>query len=79
MRTVGAMEAFWRMYNFDLHTRFPSVMSLDIHLEEEQLIFFEPDTNLQQEVEGGPRLTQLTAFFNTMSNMKQVPTTKLRT
>ena len=79
MRTVGATEAFWRMYNFDLHTRFPSVMSLDIHLEEEQLIFFEPDTNLQQEVEGGPRLTQLTAFFYTMSNMKQVSTTKLRT
>ena len=79
MRTVGATEAFWRMYNFDPHTRFPSVMSLDIHLEEEQLIFFEPDTNLQQEVEGGPRLTQLTAFFHIMSNMKQVSTMKLLT
>ena len=54
-------------------------MSLDIYLEEEHLIFFEPDTSLQQEVERGPRLTQLTAFFNTMSNMKQVSTIKLCT
>ena len=70
MRTVGATEAFWRMYKFDLHARFPSVMSLDIHLEEEHLIFFEADTNLEEEVERGPQLTQLTAFFNTMSKMK---------
>ena len=63
MRTVGATEAFWRMYKFDLHARFPSLMSLDIHLEEEHLIFFEADTNLEEEVERGPQLTQLTAFF----------------
>ena len=31
-------DEFWRMYNFDLHTRFPSVMSLDIHSEEEHLM-----------------------------------------
>ena len=52
MRTVGATEAFWRLYNLNLHTRFPSVMSLDIHLEDEYLIFFEPDSTFQEEAEG---------------------------
>lgn len=37
--TVGPTEAFWRMYECDLHTRFPAVVSLVIHLEEEQTIF----------------------------------------
>ena len=63
MRTVGATEAFWRLYKFDLHTRFPTVVSLDIHLEEEQLMFFEDNTNMEEEVERGPRFTHLTSFF----------------
>ena len=32
MRTVGATEAFWRLYEFKLHTRCPCVYSLAIHL-----------------------------------------------
>ena len=63
MRTVGATEAFWRLYEFDLHNRYPTVVSLDIHLENEQLMFFEGDTNLQEEVESGPKFTNLTSFF----------------
>ena len=28
MRTVGATEAFWMIYEFELHTKFPTVVSL---------------------------------------------------
>ena len=63
MRTVGATEAFWRLYEFDLHNRYPTVVSLDIHLKNEQLMFFEGNTNLQEEVESGPKFTNLTSFF----------------
>ena len=44
MRTVGATDAFWRIYEFELHTRFPTVVSLAIHLEDEQNIYFKDDT-----------------------------------
>ena len=63
MRTVGATEAFWQIYNFELHARFPTVVSLNIHLEDEQIMFFEDDTDMQQAVKGGLRLTHLTLFF----------------
>ena len=63
MRTVGATEAFWRIYNFELHARFPTVVSLDIHLEDDQIMFFEDDADMQQAIEGGPRSTHLTSFF----------------
>ena len=63
MRTVGATEAFWRIYEFDLHTRFPTVVSLAIHLEDEQNIYFEDDTNLQQNLQNPAEYTQLTSFF----------------
>ena len=64
MRTVGATEAFWRIYEFDLHTRFPTVVSLAIHLEDKQNIYFEDDTNLQQNLQNPAEYTQLTSFFS---------------
>ena len=63
MRTVGATEAFWRIYEFELHTRFPTVVSLAIHLEDEQNIYFEDDTNLQQSLQNPSKYTHLTSFF----------------
>ena len=63
MRTVGATEAFWRICEFDLHTRFPTVVSLFIHLEDKQNICFENDTNLQQSLQNPAKYTQFTSFF----------------
>ena len=63
MRTVGATEAFWRFYEFPLHTRYPKVYSLDIHLEDQQHIYFEDTTIMQQVLQGEPKKTQLIAFF----------------
>ena len=63
MKTVGATEALWRIYEFELHTRFPTVVSLAIHLEDEQNIYFEDDTNLQQNLQNPAEYTQLTSFF----------------
>ena len=63
MRTVGATEAFWRLYKFHLHNRYPTIVSFDIHLENEQLMFFQWKKNLHEEVESGPKFTSLTSFF----------------
>ena len=63
MRTVGATEAFWRLYEFKLHTRCPCVYSLAIHLENQQEMYFENDTMVTNLIEGEPKRTQLTAFF----------------
>ena len=48
MPTVGATEAFWRLYEFKLHTRFPSVYNLDIHLEDPQDMYFEDNTVIKK-------------------------------
>ena len=63
MRTVGATEAFWRFYQFPLHTRYPKVYSLDIHLEDQQQIYFEDTTVMQEVLQGEPKKTQLISFF----------------
>ena len=31
---MGATEACWRIFEYSLHERYPSVENLDIHLEE---------------------------------------------
>ena len=63
LRTVGATEAFWRLYEFPLHTRYPKVYSLEIHLEDQQEIYFEDETIMQEIVSNEPRKTQLISFF----------------
>ena len=63
MRTVGATEAFWRLYKFKLHTRCPCVYSLAIHLENQQEMYFENDNMVTNLLIGEPKRTQRIAFF----------------
>ena len=41
-RMVGACEAAWRLFEFDLHTRSLMVFSLPVHLEDKDQITFDP-------------------------------------
>ena len=63
MRTVGATEAFWRLYNFKLHTRCPCVYNLAIHLENQQEMYFENDTMVRNLSIGKPNKPQLICLF----------------
>jgi hypothetical protein len=61
-RYYSSSEAIWRLLNFDILERYPTVVHLAVHLEAGQRVFFrggEPLPDLTVE----PKKTTLTAFF----------------
>ncbi|CAG4984962.1 unnamed protein product [Colias eurytheme] len=60
-RYISTSEAVWRILAFSIHDRHPTVMHLDVHLENGQRIYFDPD-NVADRLEN-PRQTTLLAFF----------------
>ena len=64
MRTFGASEAVWRIHEFPLHKRYPSCQSLDVHLHNQQQIYFDEEDDMVALMNEGPKMTQLVAFFN---------------
>ena len=61
-RYIGASEAYWRLYEFPISQRYPAVEKLPLHLENEQVVFFQPDT-ARATAEKSPPETKLTAYF----------------
>ena len=61
-RYISSNEAVWRILEFPIHERYPTVIHLSVHLENGQRIFFH-DGNAQERAESPPATT-LTAFFN---------------
>jgi hypothetical protein len=62
-RCIGACEACWRIFDFELADRAPAVMALPVHLENGQRVYFRPGQE-QQAVMQAPPATELTAFFD---------------
>ena len=60
----GTSEALWRIFGLRSHGGYPSVTTLQIHLENQQLVILQPDVPLNQNTLNGT--TQLTQFFQTM-------------
>ena len=60
-RYVSTNEAFWRIFGFPIHERYPPVQTLAVHLENGQRVYFTPQTAAQQAC--NPKETTLTAFF----------------
>ena len=65
-RYIGAMEAVWRIFHFQLHDRHPAVQSLCVHLEHQQRVVFQ-DGQAESVVAKGEPATTLTEFFRTNS------------
>ena len=63
LRSFGACEATWRIFEFPLSNRFPAVKRLPIHLEKEQPVYFDEDAPLNEVLERA-ETTELTAFFD---------------
>ncbi|XP_063929859.1 uncharacterized protein LOC135142123 [Zophobas morio] len=61
-RYISSSEAFWRIFQFPIHERFPAIVHLAVHLENGQRIYFNNE-NLQDRVNNPPSTT-LTAFFD---------------
>jgi hypothetical protein len=60
-RYISSNEAVWRILNFHIHERHPTVVHLSVHLENGQRVYFTPKT--AQRVAVTPPNTTLTAFF----------------
>ena len=64
MRTIGPSEAFWRIYEFPLHKRYPTCQSLEVHLQNQQQVYFDEEDDMVELMSQRPKMTQLVAFFN---------------
>lgn len=58
-RWVSPPEALWRIYRFSLHDTHPSVTSLQLHLQDCQVVSFKKQSTI------GP-IVNLESFFKTM-------------
>lgn len=61
-RYVSSNEAFWRIFSFPIHDRYPAVVHLSVHLENGQRVYFRPENAAN--VVSNPPNTTLTAFFS---------------
>jgi ATP-dependent DNA helicase PIF1 len=61
MRSIGASEACWRLYEFKLGDRYPAVQVLQVHLEHRQSILFKE--GCAEQATAHSDITTLTAFF----------------
>lgn len=62
-RYLGAMEAAWRLAEYDIHEHYPAVEQLHVHLGgEDQRLQFGAGADLRQVVNNVPE-SKLTAFF----------------
>jgi hypothetical protein len=41
LRSIGSSEACWYIFNFNIAKKFPAVIALRVHLEDEQHIVFD--------------------------------------
>jgi hypothetical protein len=47
-RYVSASEATWRIFKFDMHEQFPTVVRLQYHLLDQQMVLFDNDDDVQE-------------------------------
>jgi hypothetical protein len=72
-RYVGPHEAIWRLFGFSLHGNSPTVVRLQCHLPNHQLITFNPETDTIRDIVSSEtsHRTTLTEFFTAC---RQYPT-----
>ncbi|XP_060878261.1 uncharacterized protein LOC132950734 [Metopolophium dirhodum] len=60
-RYISTSEAVWRILEFSIHERHPTVLQLAVHLENGQRVYFTTET--AEQVTQNPRKTTLLVFF----------------
>ncbi|XP_074106305.1 uncharacterized protein LOC141532045 [Cotesia typhae] len=60
-RYISSSEAVWRIFRFQIHDRFPSVMHLAVHLENGQRIYYNQQNVIEKII--NPPKTTLMSFF----------------
>ncbi|KAL7137773.1 hypothetical protein ABFS83_10G115500 [Erythranthe nasuta] len=68
-RYLSACEAMWRLFNFDIHYRDPSVVRLSFHLPDHQPIVFNENQSLQSVLDRpSAKETMFLAWFEANKN-----------
>lgn len=62
-RWIGATYAHWRLSEFDVIQMIPSVIEVPIHLEDEQVVYYEPTLESTSRVAMQSSSSMLTAYF----------------
>ncbi|GBN80473.1 hypothetical protein AVEN_52561-1, partial [Araneus ventricosus] len=60
-RYISSNEAVWRILNFPIHERHPTVIHLSVHLENGQRVYITTENAAQRAQ--APQETTLTSFF----------------
>ncbi|XP_076045864.1 uncharacterized protein LOC143028110 [Oratosquilla oratoria] len=66
-RFINANEATWKIFKFEIHKSYPPVMTLDLHLEGENEIFYDERSSERELEKRARKDTQLTVFFKLCS------------
>ena len=74
-RYIGAPEAIWRIFQFDISKMHPSVECLQIHLPGGQSILYEEGNEIEALVRAQTARTKLTSYFNTVTSEIEQPLT----
>ncbi len=70
-RYVSAAEAFWRIYGFEQHGKFPAVLTLPVHAPDEQTVFFDgANQEAMQNAAASCTQSKLMAYFDFMSKQR---------
>jgi hypothetical protein len=70
-RYISATEAIWRLFEFDLHGRYPNVVRLPVHIEGHQTVAYSVDQ--AREALNRTRNTPLTQYFKCVSAERAHP------
>ena len=63
-RYIGSVESCWHIFEFAMHAEAPTVYRLPVHLEDQQMVYFNPDDNINDVLErGATKDTPLTSWF----------------
>ena len=74
-RYISAPEAFWKLAEFFMQGRYPSVMPLDVHLYRKQLVRYERRGDSEQTAAAlaKAKRTKLTAWFESNASETKTP------
>jgi len=75
-RYIGSVESCWHIFEFGMHAESPTVYRLPVHLEDDQLVYYNADENLNDVLErGATKETPLTAWFKINQSNPEARTT----
>ena len=61
---ISAAESHWHIFEFAMHAESPNVYRLPVHLEDQNLIYYDPNEDINDVLDRASGKTALTAWFD---------------